>query len=304
MIAFLVLAHADPAQVRRLVSRLHPHDVFIHVDAKTTLDDAWTSIDAEFIEDRVPVYWAGFSQVEATISLLKAALARKRVYDRIVLLSGSCYPARPAAELEVLFSDNPGRNFMKYVDVTESEHLVTLIDHFYFRDGIFPWRAVKEVRSLNVAERVLRKVLEAASRPLKRKRLIGWTPFHGSAYWAITPEAAQHVLDTVAGSQGKALTTYYRHAYASDEQFFHTIIGNSVFAGTSTGLQPYLGRGTYRMANLHLIDPSLTKWYGQEDLGLVKQSEMYFVRKVRSTTSVGLLDELDDLARGRPKPLS
>ncbi|KGJ81787.1 hypothetical protein GY21_01560 [Cryobacterium roopkundense] len=295
-IAFLVLAHADPEQVKRLVARLKPHDVFIHVDAKTTLDAAWAQVDAQLIPNRVPVYWAGFSQVHATLALLKAALATNTVYDRIVLLSGACYPSRPLPELEDLFRTNPGRNFIKYVHVRESAHLSTLIDHVYFRGGILPWRATTRSRALLLAERVLRKCLEKASSLVTRKPLAGWTPFHGSAYWAITPEAGQHILDTVAGSRGQALEKYYRRAFASDEQFFHTIIGNSSFAECSTGPQEFLGRGTYRMGNLHLVDPSLTKWFGPGDLQMVTQSPMYFVRKVRSSTSAGLLDALDQRA--------
>jgi hypothetical protein len=35
--AFVVLAHKDPAQVQRLVDRLRPHPVLLHVDAAADL---------------------------------------------------------------------------------------------------------------------------------------------------------------------------------------------------------------------------------------------------------------------------
>jgi hypothetical protein len=91
----------------------------------------------------------------------------------------------------------------------------------------------------------------------------------------------------------------YRHAFASDEQFFHTIVGNSRFAASATGLQAYSGRGTYKLANLHLIDPSLSKWYTLDDWEAVSRSDKFFLRKVRTGESTKLLDALDARASSR-----
>jgi len=293
VIAFLILAHTDPEQVRRLVDRLQPHDVYVHVDAKTEMGGSWDGIAATFVSDRTAVYWAGFSQVDATLKLLDLALSKGTEYQRIVLLSGACYPIKPIRELSELFETSEHLNFMKYVAVDESGHLPTLIDRTYFRDGIMPWRAVKRLPLLRHVERALRKVLEIAARPIPRKRLEGWEPLHGSAYWAVTHECATHILETARSAAGAKLKRYYKHAFASDEQFFHTIVGNSRYAEESTGRIPYLGRGTYRAANLHLVDPSLAKWFTETDLREIRASGMYFVRKVSSDRSVALLNILD-----------
>ncbi|MET0990539.1 MAG: beta-1,6-N-acetylglucosaminyltransferase [Glaciihabitans sp.] len=296
MIAFLVLAHSDPEQVRRLTERLHPHDVYVHVDRKTDLDDGWLSLNAELVADRVPVYWAGFSQVQATINLLRAALDSGREHERIVLLSGACYPIRPVKDLTKLFDDSPQLNFLKYVAVSGSGHLPKLTNRFYFRDRILSPEFVTRFASARRLERVIRKLLEVVCLPLRKGRP-AWTRYHGSAYWAITGDCAREILKTVDSRLGRQMRRYYRTAFASDEQFFHTIVGNSRFASVSTGEQPYSGRGTYKSANLHFIDPSLTKWFEFADLSAVRASGQYFVRKVRTQSSTTLLDALDEADR-------
>ena len=71
MIAFLIQAHTDPEHVRRLVERLRPNRVYIHLDAKTKMDGNWLAIDATFVTPRVPVYWGGYSQIEATFAMVR-----------------------------------------------------------------------------------------------------------------------------------------------------------------------------------------------------------------------------------------
>lgn len=293
MIAFLILAHTDPEHVRRLALSLQPHDVFVHVDAKTDLDNEWNDIPATLVSHRTAVYWAGFSQVEATLTLLDSALKSGTTYDRIVLLSGADYPIKPMQELTKLFDASPRLNFIKYVSMDGAGHLPTLIDRTYFRDGILPWQLVKRFAFLRSVERALRKLLELAARPVPRKRLTRWKPMHGSAYWAITHECAIHLSSVADSKEGTKLKRYYRRTFASDEQFFHTIIGNSRFSSESTGLIPYLGRGTYRAANLHIVDPSLSRWFAESDINEIRASKMYFVRKVSTARSSSLIDILD-----------
>ncbi|PRY64659.1 core-2/I-Branching enzyme [Glaciihabitans tibetensis] len=294
MIAFLILAHTDPVHLRRLVHALQPHDVFVHVDAKTNMDSSWDGIDATFVENRVPVYWAGFSMVEATKLLLRASLDKGIEYERLVLISGSCYPIKPMAELSALFAQDPELNYIRYVSMENAGHLPTLIDRRYFRDGILPANLTARYEPLRRLERFTRKVIETAARPLRHPRLRHFTPFHGSAYWAITRECASWVMDVVDSPFGKELDGYYRRVFASDEQYFHSIVGNSPFASNATGIMPYEGRGTYRAANLHLIDPTLAKWFEISDLERISESKKYFVRKVRTGDSTTLLDTIDE----------
>jgi hypothetical protein len=53
------------------------------------------------------------------------------------------------------------------------------------------------------------------------------------------------------------------------------------------------------MANLHLIDPTLAKWFTIADREEVARSDRYFLRKVRTGASDELLDYIDaELLKG------
>jgi hypothetical protein len=293
-IAFLIAAHGDPAMVSRLVCRLRPHRVFIHLDAKTEMTDAWRTIDATFVEPRVPVYWAGYSQVDATLALLRTALATGERFVKLVLLSGACYPILPIARLADLFARDRELNYIRYVNMTRSSHLMSMISHRYHRDGILPSRLVARSQLAAKAEKVVRKLHALSAGKLPDRWTLPLTPYHGSSWWALTIEAARFAVAEI--DRRPELVAKYKRSFASDEQVFHTIIGNSSFAASATGEIPFTGRGTWKAANLHLIDPSLTRWYDGGDIDKVIASDRYFVRKVSSDRSGALLDALDDHA--------
>lgn len=294
-IAFLIAAHSDPTQVHRLVRRLCPHRVFIHLDAKTEMTDAWRAIDATFVEPRVPVYWAGYSQVEATLTLMRASLETGERFAKLVLLSGACYPILPIAHLADLFARDGERNYIRYVDMTRSSHLMSMISHRYHRDGILPPQLVARSPLAGNAEKVVRKLHALSAGKLPDRWTLPLTPYHGSSWWALTLEAARFAVAEI--DRRPELVAKYKRSFASDEQVFHTIIGNSSFAASATGEIPFTGRGTWKAANLHLIDPSLTRWYDGGDIDEVIASDRYFVRKVGSDRSGALLDALDDHAK-------
>src|ERR1700730_3570433 len=97
-IAYLILAHTDPIQLRRLMKRLENDEAvfYLHVDGKANIDAFKRATEdinpVYFCEPRSKVTWAAFSVVEATLRLLEAALAREgSTCNRFVLLSGADY---------------------------------------------------------------------------------------------------------------------------------------------------------------------------------------------------------------------
>jgi Core-2/I-Branching enzyme len=291
MIAFLVLAHSDPNQLDRLVRRLAPHQVFVHLDRKTIITEAWRSIPATFIEPRIPVYWAGFSMVEAILALIMAALESGQQYSKLVLLSGACYPIKSLNDLDTMFQSDNGHNYIRYVQIEGSGHLPNLLKRRYLRHKILSWKLTSKYGLFNFSERVIRRICERFLRLFPVKWNHNFVPYYGSGWWALSPKCAKHVVDFA--SSDKKFVQAFKRSFAPDEIFFHTIIGNSPFAKKSSGLQEYVARGVWRTANLHVIDPSLTKWFTLDDLDLLLASDKYFVRKVSSKISIRLIDELD-----------
>src|SRR5581483_7661547 len=95
-IAYLYLVHQHPQLVRRVIDRLAGDDAafFIHVDAKSDAAPfaSLRGPKVSLLERRVPVYWGEFTQVEATLLLIREALAASERYDYFAFISGSDYP--------------------------------------------------------------------------------------------------------------------------------------------------------------------------------------------------------------------
>jgi hypothetical protein len=287
-IAFLILAHADPDQLARLARALdYRSRIFIHLDAKSDLAEfrrrTFPSC-ASFLGNRVRVSWAAFSSVEAIICLMRAALSSGESYSHLVFLSGLDYPIKPMRKLHEFLNSAPQREHICFTDASLSRHYPMFFEHYWFLETI-PGLPRK-------FERNLRHGFGRALRPfLKKPQPSSMVPCWGSAYWALTPQCVNHILEFT--DKRPDYVRWARSSYAPDEHYFHTIVGNSSFLSASDGFIPCEGNKTYKMANLHLIDPSLRKVRTEEDLREILNSDKFFVRKLTSGQSKGLLDILD-----------
>ncbi|GAB3255199.1 hypothetical protein GCM10027456_31750 [Kineosporia babensis] len=72
------------------------------------------------------------------------------------------------------------------------------------------------------------------------------------------------------------------------------MVANSPFASQIPGgiPEPFAGNGTYRMANFHVIDPSLNKIFELSDFDFLAESPHHFARKFTSQ-SADLADRID-----------
>ncbi|OWJ84057.1 hypothetical protein CDV52_09195 [Haematobacter missouriensis] len=285
-IAFLILAHADPVHLSKLVAALSPHDVYIHWDLKSGLPPFIP--EAVFVSYRKAVFWAGFSVVEATISLIKEALRREP--SKLVLLSGSCFPIRPMKDLEDLFAKDNGKNYINAVEVDQSDHLRGLVSRWCYKDGIFP-DFVKRTKSILGLERFIRAALNTGMAIFPHRRPKEKL-YHGSQFWAVTPELAEVFVQNF--ERNRDLVSFYRRTFASDEQFFQTVARNSEHSSSCGIATPFTKRGVFLTANLHIIDPSLAKWFGESpsDFSVINNSDKYFVRKIRSGKGDAFVDRI------------
>lgn len=289
-IAYLLLAHTDPRHFKNLIDAIHYQaDIFVHVDAKSNLEDFRRLSLPEnvyFLQERVSISWAGISMIDATLQLIKVALNHPENYSHLVLISGLDYPIKNPEFIYQTFIKNPKREFIKFIDMRESPtHYMKQIDTKTFIEPL--WETSNKF--LKMGEKGLRR----ASQMLKLKN--HWNeqivPYFGSQWWALTPNCCQYILDYL-----QEHPDYYqmnRQTFSPDEHFIHTLVGNSPFAENSTGLQKFEGRGTWRLANLHLIHHSLSKYYSLQDWDEIKASDKLFVRKVNSTVSQQLIEKLN-----------
>lgn len=243
-IAYLILAHTDPTHLKRLVGRLTFHSqIFVHIDRKTDI----RAFDVEaypahviFLKERMHVRWAGYSMVEATLSLIREAMTNGQDFSHLVLLSGVDYPLHSAESLHRFFNAHAGHEFIKYIDMRNSpDHYLHHVQRKHFRDYVLLHNSKMGV----IIGKVLMKL--AASLRLKNPWNTAIVPYFGSSWWALTPQCCQYMLDYVSCNPG--FVGMNRQTFSPDEHFFHTLVGNSPFAAHSDGVQPFEGRGTWRL---------------------------------------------------------
>jgi hypothetical protein len=102
-LAAVILAHADPAKVRRLIASLDGADVFLHCDRGTpdeTVAEMLTGAgQGVTLVPRRRTRLNSWSLVDAELRGLMLALERSRA-EHVAVLSGSCYPLAPLTEIE------------------------------------------------------------------------------------------------------------------------------------------------------------------------------------------------------------
>jgi hypothetical protein len=301
MTIFLIYTFREPALLARTIRRLAPHKVVVHVDQKVDQAPFTSAVGAEdrdrveFLADRVRVNWGGYSQVEAIRRLVNAGIARARHDEYLVLLSGQDYPIRPVADLEGMLAGSDGKQFLRYFDVAGSEAKYTAqVDRRYHRDLALLSTRTTDAR-LRRARNLAIRVLETASRAAGALRPpAGFRVAHGVTHFAMTADFAAHLEASVTVE----LERYFRHIFVAEEKFYQSLALNSS-RGSETGgpnpdgSEPYAGPGNWRYANLHHIDPSLTKVYTKADWPEVQASSAWFLRKLESGRSTTLLERID-----------
>ncbi|QQL51236.1 beta-1,6-N-acetylglucosaminyltransferase [Mucilaginibacter ginkgonis] len=221
-LAHLILAHAYPEQLERLIKRLqHPNaDIYIHVDKKSDIgifSNLLAYQNVFFIENRSLIDWGTYSLVRATLDSMEAILQTKIGYSHINLLSPQDYPLKNAEEINTFFMANTGKSFLDSKKIgKEWKEGVHRVENYSFGDFKF-----KGHYHLQYAI----NFLHIKKRKPKQLTLLG-----RSQWFSITPECAAYVVYKVKNE--KKLRNYFRLSFAPDEFIFQTILGNSRFAHT------------------------------------------------------------------------
>jgi hypothetical protein len=285
-IAYLILCHTDPQQLGRLIDALDTDaDFFIHVDAKAPADQfraATKSQNAHFIIERVKVYWGGFSIVQATLNLMLAASSRAP-YDRYVLLNGLDYPIKPTSTILAELRSHPDREFIRFFDIRHADpSYVDNAVRYHFLDA--PRFLVNRYYDARPA---LQKTLARVRRRLPG----GYIHAFGHMQWALSDGCVRWILERDA--MDSRLREFYKYSFAPDERYIHTIVANSPYCERAGGVEPYGDFGTFRMANLHHIDPSLNKTFTESDFDELANSQKFFVKKITTEKSLKLITLVD-----------
>ena len=216
-IAYLILAHKNPEQLRRLVNKLNTDKTsfYIHIDAKVENTELFFNYlsgfsKVQYIQKRVKVNWGAFSMVEATLNSLKEIVNTGRNYDYVVLMSGQDYPIKSNHFIEQYYSKYRGREFIKYDSFPAWELPkggMDRIDYYYDYDNLF---SACYSANADIFEKAMRE------RRAKRRFIPGMVPYSGSQWWSLTLECIKSIINLVNANY--EIINFYRYSKFSASQ--------------------------------------------------------------------------------------
>lgn len=296
---FLVYTFREPELLGRVASRLHPARMVVHVDAKVDIapfQNAVASAGAghrvTFVVDRVLVSWAGWSQVVAIKSMVKAALEFANPEQYLILLSGQDYPIKPIEEITSFLRKNSGTQFMRCFDIRTSNRVYQRHGRPIFaRDLPFLRTSTQSLILRKARTGVIRLIEYGRALTVSRQPPAGLVLAHGPTHFA----AQAHCLAALEERTNPEIDDYLSRVFCPEEKYFQSLLASSPFRHSlpDGNLVPFCGEGNWRYANLHHIHPSLIKVYDDHDIPEVSASSQFFLRKLESQRSARLLDYID-----------
>jgi hypothetical protein len=218
-IAFLILAHDKPLQLRLLVDSLPKESVcFIHVDSSVPLADFLEVLPSSpsviYAVKRESICWAGYKMVSVTCRLMREALEFSQ-FDYLILLSGSDYPIKSNPAIEATLKS--GDEYISYRPMPHTTHTLDRLDYLFF--------AAKKRN--NLLYRIVNKLTPLLPRRRWPSSLREMTPCSGSSWFALTAECSKHILRFL--DSHPEIEAFFRHTRSPDEMLFHTIVNGSPF---------------------------------------------------------------------------
>ncbi len=248
-IAYLILAHKNPEQLARLISRLSTTDAifYIHIDKKVPFypfRDALKDLPAAKIRfvKRENSNWGTFGMVQASINGIKQIVgdSANEKFDYLILLSGQDYPLKSTVFINNFFEKNYGKNFVYYSPIPTSDFNwgarggLERIDKYYVTlpfarvSFIYPnckgYPSIDDITKNKIKRRIIYAVVRLFfSKPRKFPAYL--KPYGGSQWFSITLHAAKYITDFLKEHPDYA--KFHKYSFVRDEIFFHTILLNS-----------------------------------------------------------------------------
>ena len=278
-IAHLILAHSQPLQVARLISRIRHANatIFIHIDRKQDIAPFFEAIgrchDIVYIRNRQRIQWGGFSIVRATLGAFEEIQTHHIQFEYINLLSGSDYPLTAPSNFITFLSESQKWSFMRFEQRGTSwwNEAQDKVFRYHLTDFRFPGKHLLEV--------VINRITPVRKLPMGAE-------YVGRSQWfTLRNEHAKYILQFVVDHP--EWMRYFKYTWGADEIFFQTLLYNS----------PYREKITNN--DLRYVDwgegKSSPKILTMEDWHVLKASSNFFARKFDSDVDSNVLDNLDNL---------
>lgn len=290
--AFLILAHTDPAHLRRLIHALdYEHfDMYVHIDKKQDIaqfhfeDYALHSGELFVIKDTVPVYWSDISIVNATLKMYREAMHQRR-YERFITLSGLDYPLKSNEEIFELLSDPQTEFIMGNPLEAHERHKVDRFNYMKpsFINKIFNKVAATIYNKMGISLGTPELVLRSAEH---------WAFYFAPQWHALSYEFVEYMLSCL--DRHPEILKRFQRTYAPDELLIPTILFNSAFKNRA--LQADFPEKTHynHKTAIHCLNyEPVIEVFDEKSFDMLIKSDKCFARKLRSNRSESLIALLD-----------
>ena len=297
-IAYLISAHTDAPQLKRLVEALHPDaHFFIHIDKKSDITPFQTALQGKgnvhFITPRIDVRWGTILEVEYQMALIKAAVNYPFRFDRIFFLSGMDYPLwsneRITEWLEALGDQEVLSGIcMDTPYIRGGQREGYTLARPFFKIGLLGNKGNQRLSIL------CRKLMGAIGLRKPLSFVVDgerWHLYKGSAWWCISEQLATYIYNMY--TMEPAIRHYFVNSFGQAETLIQTIAFNSpqwasrclLFQGEYPGLAA--------LTPLHYIvyDP-IIKVMGETDYDTLRACGKMFNGKLVSGKSDQLVERL------------
>jgi len=224
--AYIIVAHKNPRQLYRLITRLNDgnSEFFVHIGLNTSISMFFEILDIGQQVHFLPRFnsaWGGYGTIEPYLSAMRVIRNSPTKFDRILLLSGQDYPIKSNKEIDAFFKESPHSVFLEYYPIPNLKKWpggdrggLYRIDKYYFG---MEWHQLLRSRSLNVLSRYLPF--------LKRKVPNDMQPYTGHTWFNLDIYSLNYILDY--HDAHPEYFEFHKHTYVADELFIQMIIGNS-----------------------------------------------------------------------------
>ncbi|MFN3232000.1 MAG: beta-1,6-N-acetylglucosaminyltransferase [Alphaproteobacteria bacterium] len=306
-LAVLIRAHKAPIQLAQLVRALdHDQiDTFAHIDLKVDQRPFEAAIATssqtetmQFITARSDLTWGGFSMVQATLKCLREVMSSTSgtMPDYVALLSGQDYPILSNERILGFLDDNAGKQFVSYAACPtpfwKDETFDRVKDYNFVDLKALTWPANKNgslTRRWPLRLRLANKIANILS--TGRTPPTGWTMYGGSAWWILSRDAVEYILQTI--DSNPEISRYFRWSFHSEEMFYQSILMNSPFRDDLIGPHEEKLIGDYLWYQQWSSGSPSPDVLGSDDLGRVLASDRMFARKFDIASDAAVLDAID-----------
>jgi len=283
-IAYIILAHKNITQVRRLLDAIQGENIYIYLHLDRLAGNSLFSEAAAGLKDiqnlvfikRFPTNWGSFGLIRATLEGLRQ-ISKNNGIDYAILLSGQDYPLKRSADLLGFLEQNKSRSFLQYHQLPSSQWPPDgprRYTHWHFNLG---W---KDTPFRKLTNRILNRIFNT----LFPQRILpdGLAPFGGWQWWCLNRDGFDYVLDYAA--KHPRVVDFFRHVRIPDEMFFHTILLNSPL---------HLSIQNRLLTYVDWQGPPYPKILVQADFNKLKDSGFFFARKFDMKIDTLILDRID-----------